>query len=150
MADPGDDERGSALHAMEAARARRAVLAVLAVLAAERHLPARTLDDHPVVVRANVATPAVARATLTAHADGVGLLRTELPFLHHRAWPTRAQHTAALVPVLRPPAALDEVRARVRRLHHGTCATTATAALALRTPEDVWRLAERHCLPPLP
>ncbi|MFI1566837.1 putative PEP-binding protein [Streptomyces sp. NPDC020490] len=338
VADPGDDERGSALHAMEAARARRDALA------AERHLPARTLDDHLVVVRANVATPADARATLTAHADGVGLLRTELPFLHHRAWPTRAQHTAALVPVLRPlagrtvvvrtldfaddklppflstghadgrigrglplmlaqpeafadqfrsllaagaetdlrimipmvasvdelrscrallesaaaelgvsapplgimvelpeavaaaddlareaaffsigsndltcqilgldrrdpaatpamaahpdvlravsevvaaahrhhrqvsvcgdaaahplvaplliglgcdslsvaPAALDEVRARVRRLHHGTCATTATAALALRTPEDVWRLAERHCLPPLP
>ncbi|GAA3828380.1 hypothetical protein GCM10022403_072060 [Streptomyces coacervatus] len=92
---PDDDERSTALHAMEAARTRRLALAE------ERHLPAETLDHRPVVLRANVATPADARATLTAGADGVGLLRTELPFLNHRAWPTRDQHAAALVPVLR-------------------------------------------------
>ncbi|MEU6251489.1 putative PEP-binding protein [Streptomyces sp. NPDC047043] len=92
---PDDGERHTALHAMAAARTRRLALA------GERHLPAETLDHRRVVLRANVATPADARATLTAGADGVGLLRTELPFLNHRAWPTRDQHAAALIPVLR-------------------------------------------------
>ncbi|MFI1168220.1 phosphoenolpyruvate--protein phosphotransferase [Streptomyces sp. NPDC020801] len=92
---PGDEERSRALRAMEAARARRLALAE------ERHLPAETLDQHRVVLRANVATPAEARAAVTTGAEGVGLLRTELPFLNHPAWPTRAQHAATLVPVLR-------------------------------------------------
>jgi phosphocarrier protein FPr len=95
VAHPDDDERARALHAMETARARRLALAE------ERHLPAETLDQHRIVLRANVATPAEARAALTTAAEGVGLLRTELPFLNHRAWPTRDQHAATLVPVLR-------------------------------------------------
>jgi phosphoenolpyruvate-protein kinase (PTS system EI component) len=95
VAHPDDDERTRALHAMETARTRRLALAE------ERHLPAHTLDHHPMVLRANVATPAEARAALTAGADGIGLLRTELPFLNHPAWPTRNQHAATLVPVLR-------------------------------------------------
>lgn len=95
VAHPNDDERASALHAMDAARTRRLALAQ------ERHLPAQTLDHHHVVLRANVATPAEARAALAANADGVGLLRTELPFLNHPAWPTRNQHAATLVPVMR-------------------------------------------------
>lgn len=92
---PGDDERTTALQAIDAARLRRLALAQ------ERDLPARTLDEHDIVLRANVATPAEARTVVTAGADGVGLLRTELPFLSHAAWPTRNQHAAALVPVLR-------------------------------------------------
>ncbi|MCQ4081748.1 PEP-utilizing enzyme [Streptomyces sp. RB6PN25] len=92
---PDDDERTRALHAMETARTRRLALAE------ERHLPAETLDEHRIVLRANVATPAEARAALTTGAEGVGLLRTELPFLNHPAWPTRNQHAATLVPVLR-------------------------------------------------
>ncbi|MEU6217641.1 putative PEP-binding protein [Streptomyces sp. NPDC047022] len=95
VAHPRDDERSRALHAMETDRARRLALAE------ERHLPAETLDKHRIVLRANVATPAEARAALTTGAEGVGLLRTELPFLDHPAWPTRAQHAATLVPVLR-------------------------------------------------
>lgn len=95
VAHPDEEERAGALHAMEAARARRLALAE------ERHLPAETLDGHRVVLRANVATSADARAAVTTGADGVGLLRTELPFLNHPAWPTREQHAAALVPVLR-------------------------------------------------
>ncbi|MGW7406053.1 phosphoenolpyruvate--protein phosphotransferase [Streptomyces sp. NPDC054833] len=95
VAHPDDDERARALHAMETARARRLALAE------ERHLPAETLDQHRIVLRANVATPAEARAALTTGAEGIGLLRTELPFLNHRAWPTRDQHAATLVPVLR-------------------------------------------------
>ncbi|TQJ92546.1 phosphoenolpyruvate--protein phosphotransferase [Streptomyces sp. SLBN-31] len=92
---PGNDERATALQTIDAARIRRQALAQ------ERHLPARTLDEHDIVLRANVATQAEARTVLTAGADGVGLLRTELPFLNHAAWPTRNQHAAALVPVLR-------------------------------------------------
>ncbi|MEU5531787.1 putative PEP-binding protein [Streptomyces sp. NPDC020362] len=95
VAHPDDAERITALRAMETARARRLALAE------ERHLPAETLDQHRIVLRANVATPAEARAAVTTGAQGVGLLRTELPFLNHPAWPTRAQHAATLVPVLR-------------------------------------------------
>ncbi|MGI5458665.1 phosphoenolpyruvate--protein phosphotransferase [Streptomyces sp. CA-249302] len=92
---PAEQERTTALSAIGAARIRRRALA------AERHLPARTLDHHAVVLQANVATAADARAALSAGAQGVGLLRTELPFLNHPAWPTREQHTAVLLPVLR-------------------------------------------------
>ncbi|GAA2480425.1 phosphoenolpyruvate--protein phosphotransferase [Streptomyces longisporus] len=95
VARPDEEERTRALRAMEAARTRRLALAE------ERDLPAETLDGHRIVLRANVATPAEARAALATGAEGVGLLRTELPFLNHRAWPTRAQHAATLVPVLR-------------------------------------------------
>jgi phosphocarrier protein FPr len=95
VAHPADEERTRALQAMETTRARRLALAE------ERHLPAETLDQHRIVLRANVATPAESRAAATTGAEGVGLLRTELPFLNHRAWPTREQHAAALVPVLR-------------------------------------------------
>ncbi|EST27302.1 phosphoenolpyruvate--protein phosphotransferase [Streptomyces roseochromogenus] len=95
VAHPDDEERTRALHAMETARARRLALAE------ERHLPAETLDQHRIVLRANVATPAEARTAVTTGAEGVGLLRTELPFLNHPAWPTREQHAATLVPVLR-------------------------------------------------
>ena len=91
---PDTVERLSALAVMAAVRTRRAELA------AERHLPVRTRDGHPLTLRANVATPDDARAALLAGADGVGLLRSELPFLGARHWPTRARHTAALTPVL--------------------------------------------------
>lgn len=95
VAHPDDEERTRALRAMETARARRLALAE------ERHLPAETLDRHRIILRANVATPADTRAALTTGAEGIGLLRTELPFLNHPAWPTREQHAATLVPVLR-------------------------------------------------
>jgi phosphoenolpyruvate-protein kinase (PTS system EI component) len=95
VAYPRHEERATVRRAMEAVRDRRRTFA------SERHLPVETLDRHPVVLRANAATPAEARAALAAGADGVGLLRTELPFLQHLSWPTRAQHTAALAPVLR-------------------------------------------------
>ncbi|WP_302851329.1 putative PEP-binding protein, partial [Streptomyces lunaelactis] len=48
------------------------------------------------------------------------------------------------------PAALDEVRARIRRLRHDTCASLAAIALTRETPEEVWRLVEQCCLPSLP
>ncbi|NUK89842.1 putative PEP-binding protein, partial [Streptomyces lunaelactis] len=48
------------------------------------------------------------------------------------------------------PAALDEVRARIRRLRRDTCASLAAIALTRETPEEVWRLVEQCCLPSLP
>ncbi|SEG76802.1 phosphocarrier protein FPr [Actinacidiphila yanglinensis] len=104
---PAPAERAAALTAIAAARARRERLA------AERHLPARTADGHRVTLRANVATPGEVRSALQAGADGVGLLRTELPFLDAPQWPTRAQHAAALRPVL---AALAGQHVTVRTL----------------------------------
>jgi phosphoenolpyruvate-protein kinase (PTS system EI component) len=92
---PGPFERGEALTAMHDARRRREALA------AERELPCRTLDGYPVVLRANIATPIEAKTATARNAEGVGLLRTELPFLDARAWPTESQHAAVLVPIFR-------------------------------------------------
>ncbi|GLZ35003.1 hypothetical protein Lesp02_71900 [Lentzea sp. NBRC 105346] len=93
--NPSPAEQTAAGEAMSAARHRREALA------AERHLPAETPDGHVVTLRANIATAVDARAAITANADGVGLLRTELPFLDATEWPTEAQHSAVLRPVLR-------------------------------------------------
>jgi phosphotransferase system enzyme I (PtsI) len=50
--------------------------------------PARTRDGHAVAVLANVQDGAGARAAVAAHAEGVGLLRTELSFLGHAQEPS--------------------------------------------------------------
>ncbi|MCF6524883.1 putative PEP-binding protein [Streptomyces sp. JJ36] len=92
---PEPGEQAAARDAMAAARARREAAA------AQRHLPPETRDGHRVGLLANAATPGDADTALEARAEGVGLLRTELPFLDARTWPTRQQHTAALTPVLR-------------------------------------------------
>lgn len=87
--------REAALAEMANIRHRRAALA------AERELPCQTLDHKPVILRANVATAQEAQAALSAGADGAGLVRTELPFLEARRWPSQAGHTAVLIPILR-------------------------------------------------
>jgi phosphoenolpyruvate-protein kinase (PTS system EI component) len=71
-----------------------------AELAAARALPARTIDGTDVTLLANVASGVEARRALEAGASGVGLLRTELPFLDAHDWPSLDQHEAALRPVL--------------------------------------------------
>jgi len=93
VVDPSPDERAAARETVAAARRRRELLA------ADRQLPASTVDGRTTVLRANVATPVEARAALTANADGVGLLRTELPFLDATEWPSEARHAAVLGPV---------------------------------------------------
>ncbi|HEX8870002.1 MAG TPA: putative PEP-binding protein [Lentzea sp.] len=93
--NPSQAEQAAAGEAMRTARLRQEALAE------ERHLPAQTRDGHTVTLRANIATTVEARASVTANADGVGLLRTELPFLEATDWPTEAQHTSVLRPVLR-------------------------------------------------
>lgn len=70
--------------------------------AAERDVPAVTRDGHRVRVLANVSSQVEVEAALSAGAEGVGLLRTELAFLEAAGWPTRAEHERALGPVLAP------------------------------------------------
>jgi phosphoenolpyruvate-protein kinase (PTS system EI component) len=74
---------------------------------------ARTADGELVTVLCNAASAAEARLGLAGGAGGVGLLRTEIPFTHATAWPTRAEHLAQLGPVLR---LLDGRKAVVRLL----------------------------------
>jgi phosphoenolpyruvate-protein kinase (PTS system EI component) len=52
-------------------------------------------------VLCNVASAAETRLGLSGGAAGVGLLLTEIPFTRARGWPSRADHLAALEPVLR-------------------------------------------------
>lgn len=92
---PAPRQRQDALSTMDAARARRAAAV------ASRDLPCETLDGTVMVLRANVATPADVQAAHEARSEGVGLLRTELPFLDVTAWPSFRQHIAALEPVFR-------------------------------------------------
>jgi multiphosphoryl transfer protein len=60
----------------------------------------RTADGQEVTLLVNAASAREVRMGLAAGAAGVGLLRTEIPFVGARAWPTRAEHEAALGPVL--------------------------------------------------
>jgi multiphosphoryl transfer protein len=59
-----------------------------------------TADSQEITLLCNVASAVEARRGLAAGAAGVGLLRTEIPFLGATAWPTEAEHRAALDPVL--------------------------------------------------
>jgi phosphoenolpyruvate-protein kinase (PTS system EI component) len=94
IVDPDQAERDEAITAIDAARRRRELLA------AERNLPCQTQDGHPVGLYANIATPAEAKSVGAHNAAGVGLLRTELPFLEASEWPNEAQHAAVLRPIL--------------------------------------------------
>ena len=80
----------------ELARVRGAGAAAAAVVSGE----ARTADGELVTILCNVASAAETRLGLANGAAGVGLLRTEIPFTRANGWPTRAEHLAALAPVL--------------------------------------------------
>ncbi|MGD0701983.1 MAG: putative PEP-binding protein [Trebonia sp.] len=62
--------------------------------------PPRTADGHQVVVLCNVASAVETRRGLAAGAAGVGLLRTELPYVQAADWPTLAQDRDQLGPIL--------------------------------------------------
>jgi phosphoenolpyruvate-protein kinase (PTS system EI component) len=62
--------------------------------------PAATIDGRAITVLCNVASAAETKAGLARGAAGVGLLRTEIPFLDALAWPTLAEHQARLAPIL--------------------------------------------------
>jgi phosphoenolpyruvate-protein kinase (PTS system EI component) len=61
---------------------------------------APTADGEVVTILCNVASAAETRLGLANGAAGVGLLRTEITFIHASGWPSRADHLAALTPVL--------------------------------------------------
>jgi phosphocarrier protein FPr len=95
---------------MESAERRKTTLA------AERHLPSETADGVAVMLLCNVATAAETRVGLEAGAEGVGLLRTELPFLEAATWPDEETHLRELRPIL---SQLEGRTATVRVLDFG-------------------------------
>ena len=104
-ADPGhravlDADRGELLTDPAPADLAR-VRAAGGPAAAGVHGSARTADGALVTILCNVASAAETRLGLANGAAGVGLLRTEIPFTRAAGWPTRAEHLAALAPVLR-------------------------------------------------
>ena len=94
----GAREMADATRAADAERAAGA--AVTAGEQANQGGPARTADGRQIVVLCNVASEVETRRGLAAGADGVGLLRTELPYVQAAGWPTLAQHEAQLGPIL--------------------------------------------------
>lgn len=70
-------------------------------LAESRRHPPVTLDGQRVQLLCNVGTLHEIEAGLAGGADGVGLLRTELPFLEATAWPSEAELALALEPLVR-------------------------------------------------
>ena len=71
-----------------------------AVLAADRGRPHVTADGQPFELLCNVASDTEVRIGRDSGAEGIGVLRTELPFLQSRQWPGEAEHRRALRPVL--------------------------------------------------
>jgi phosphoenolpyruvate-protein kinase (PTS system EI component) len=64
--------------------------------------PAATKDGQPVTLLCNVASAAEVRLGLAAGAAGVGLLRTEIPYIAALDWPSREQQARQLAPILGP------------------------------------------------
>ncbi|MCV2490185.1 PEP-utilizing enzyme [Geodermatophilus sp. YIM 151500] len=81
------------------ARARVEAARVAAEALAGYAGPATTKDGHAVQVLANVQDGAGARAAVAAHAEGVGLLRTELAFLGHGTEPSIEEQAAGYADV---------------------------------------------------
>ena len=79
-----EPDRADALARVDAARIAAEALSGYAG-------PAQTRDGHAVQVLANVQDGAGARAAVAVHAEGVGLLRTELSFLGHAEEPSVAE-----------------------------------------------------------
>jgi phosphoenolpyruvate-protein kinase (PTS system EI component) len=81
-----------------------------------RSEPAVTTDGTRVVVLVNVAGPEELDVGLSAGAEGVGLLRTELSFLEAAGWPDEQEHIEMLKPILER---LDTGDAVIRVLDFG-------------------------------
>jgi phosphoenolpyruvate-protein kinase (PTS system EI component) len=94
LADPPDAEVARAGDAATRDGRRRAVLA------ADRGRPHLTADGQPFGLLCNVASDTEVRVGRDSGAEGIGLLRTELPFVHYGRWPTGADHRRALRPIL--------------------------------------------------
>jgi phosphoenolpyruvate-protein kinase (PTS system EI component) len=102
-----------AQHAAQAADAMRVRREADSAAAEHAGQPAVTADGERIEVLVNAASAAEVQAGLRAGAEGIGLLRTELPFLDAAAWPTEEQHIEALGPIL---AALPRDRPAIVRV----------------------------------
>lgn len=91
--DPSPEVRAEANRRIATATARQQMHAL------ERDLPAETLDGEHVGLLCNAASAPEVTIGLEARAAGVGLLRTELPFLTAADWPSWQAHRTALAPV---------------------------------------------------
>jgi multiphosphoryl transfer protein len=94
VTDPSESEVALADEAVNRDGQRRAALA------AERRAPHLTADGQPFGLLCNVASDTEVRLGRDSGAEGIGLLRTELPFVHSGQWPTRDEHRRALRPIL--------------------------------------------------
>lgn len=94
VADPPYEEVARADEAVARDGQRRAVLA------ADRGRLHVTADGQPFGLLCNVASDTEVRVGRDSGAEGIGLLRTELPFVHSGQWPTVAEHRRALRPIL--------------------------------------------------
>ena len=114
-----DGEQGTVTVDAEPEEARTRVEA--ARLAAEALAgytgPGRTRDGHVVAILANVQDGAGARAAADAHAEGVGLFRTELAFLGHAQEPPVEEQATGYAEVL---AAFSGRKVVVRTLDAGS------------------------------
>jgi len=112
----------------EEARARVAAARLAADALAGYAGPGRTRDGHVVQVLANVQDGAGARAAVGAHAEGVGLFRTELAFLGRAQEPSVEEQASGYAEVL---AAFPGRKVVVRTLDAGS-----DKPLAFATPPD--------------
>ena len=94
VADPPEAEVARAGQSATRDRRRRVELA------SERGLAHVTADGQPFALLCNVASDIEVRVGRDGGAEGIGLLRTELPFVHSGHWPTLAEHRHALRPIL--------------------------------------------------
>jgi multiphosphoryl transfer protein len=94
VVEPEPGERDAAVAAVTRERERSASLA------AARTEPVRTSTGRDITVYANIGSVAEAELARAAGAPGVGLLRTEMPFLNAAHWPTAGEHIASLRPML--------------------------------------------------
>ncbi|HET8683279.1 MAG TPA: putative PEP-binding protein [Micromonosporaceae bacterium] len=94
VADPSGAEVARAGESLARAGQRRAMFA------ADRGRPHVTADGQPFELLCNVASDIEVRIGRDSGAEGIGVLRTELPFIHSRQWPGEAEHRRALRPIL--------------------------------------------------
>ncbi len=125
-----DGEQGTVTVGPDVAQAQARVAEARAVAEALARYrgPGATRDGHPVQVLANVQDGAGARAARAAHAEGVGLLRTELAFFGHAVEPAVEEQAAGYAEVF---AAFPDGKVVLRTLDAGS-----DKPLAFATPPD--------------
>src|SRR5204863_68692 len=116
-----------------------------ALLAAERWWTHATADGQPFELLCNVASDTEVRIGQDSGASGVGLLRTELPFVAADRWPTEADHRRALRPILSEAAGAPGT---VRRAGRSACA--ATPGATRRPCRSCWAPAYGPSASPVP